>query len=111
MPWSQTVIGALVGVDRRTADRWMNGGEPKPDKCFELADALKVDPRWLATGEGDMDKRPETASSAQEELAVLRRALESISRIAAKPESTEPTPVLFHSADVVRKRTQKTRKA
>lgn len=35
-------------------DRWLNGSLPSSDTLFAIADAFKVNARWLATGMGEM---------------------------------------------------------
>lgn len=54
VPYSQTDIGKFLGVSKQTVDRWFNGSEPRPALVFAIADKLRVNPRWLATGEGSM---------------------------------------------------------
>lgn len=52
--WSQTAVAKALGYTKQTVDRWFGTGEPKPAQIFNIADRWKVDPRWLATGDGDM---------------------------------------------------------
>ena len=47
-------LGTFLGVDRRKAAVWMSGSLPRADKLFEFAGRFGVDPRWFATGKGDM---------------------------------------------------------
>lgn len=51
---------ALGGFSKQTISRWTDKGEPKPRQLFTIADKMKVDPRWLATEEGDMTPRQPT---------------------------------------------------
>lgn len=66
--WSQTAIGRALGVKKQTADRWMGDGQPAADTVFSIADTLKVDPRWLATGQESQSAR---AGIDQQELEFL----------------------------------------
>jgi transcriptional regulator with XRE-family HTH domain len=59
VPYRQSAIGKLLELNRQTVDTWMNGSLPRADVLYRLADALKVDARWLATGHGDMVEKPE----------------------------------------------------
>lgn len=63
--WSQTAIGRALGVSKQTAERWMGDGKPSADTLFAVADKLKVDARWLATGEGEMLRKPAAASELE----------------------------------------------
>lgn len=58
-------VGTFLDVDRRKAAVWMAGSLPRPDKLFEHADRFGVDPRWYATGKGDM--LPGTTTSSVHE--------------------------------------------
>lgn len=49
--WGPTALGAAFEVAKQTAERWMGESQPSAQKLFDIADKLKVDPRWLATGE------------------------------------------------------------
>lgn len=53
-----TAIGKFVGVNKQTAATWIAGSLPRSEKIFEVADAFGVDPRWFATGEGQMLTKP-----------------------------------------------------
>lgn len=56
--WGPTPLGKFLGVSKQTAERWMGDGQPSIEKLFDIADRCAVDPRWLATEEGDMDQAP-----------------------------------------------------
>jgi transcriptional regulator with XRE-family HTH domain len=83
--WSQTAIGKALGVSKQTADRWMGDGQPAADTIFKVADALKVDARWLATEEGlmvatqeqDAELKRHSESDAEKLLVVLRTFLDT----------------------------------
>ena len=50
-------LSKLVGVTKQAVGALENGGakSPTPDNLFSYADALNVNPRWLATGKGSPD--------------------------------------------------------
>lgn len=50
IPYKQTPIAHYLEVRKQNVDAWMNGSLPRADQLFIIADKLKVDPRWLATG-------------------------------------------------------------
>lgn len=52
--FSPQSIGTFLGVDRRKAAVWMDGSLPRADKLFEHAERFGVDPKWYATGKGQM---------------------------------------------------------
>lgn len=54
VPYKQTALGDFLGVNKQTVDVWMNGSVPRADTIFDIADKLRVDARWLATGAGEM---------------------------------------------------------
>lgn len=72
--YSPTALGKILGVNKQTAATWMAGSMPRGDKLFQHADKLGVDPRWLATGRGDMLARaPLPAEMPPEEISLLDR--------------------------------------
>lgn len=78
VPYSQTAIGKLFepNVNKQTVDTWMNGSLPRADILYRLADALRVDARWLATGDGDMLPRAVMEPGAQYSVDALQVARE-----------------------------------
>lgn len=54
VPFTPQSIGSFLSVDRRKAAVWMSGSLPRAEKLFEHADKFGVNPRWYATGKGDM---------------------------------------------------------
>lgn len=58
VPFTPQSVGTFLGVDRRKAAVWMEGGLPRADKLFEFADRFGVDARWFATGKGEMLPQP-----------------------------------------------------
>jgi hypothetical protein len=53
-PFTPQSLGTFLGVDRRKAAVWMDGSLPRADRLFAIADRFGVDPRWFATGHGNM---------------------------------------------------------
>jgi len=51
---TQADLARRVGVTRATVNDWLKGRAVsiKPPHLFALADALGIEPRWLATGQG-----------------------------------------------------------
>jgi transcriptional regulator with XRE-family HTH domain len=52
---SQEKLGAAIGVGKQTVSSWENDAVKNMElrHLFALADALNVDPRWLALGHRD----------------------------------------------------------
>lgn len=68
--FSQTEIAKALGTSKQTVDAWFRGGEPKPSTIYHIADLWRVDPKWLATGDGDMV--PKTTFLTTDEREVLQ---------------------------------------
>lgn len=51
---SNADLARLVGVTRSAVTHWVNGTSPniRPEHLFRIADALNIEARWLATGDG-----------------------------------------------------------
>lgn len=51
---TQSEIARACGVQRATVNDWVQGRTKyvRPEHLFALADALRISPRWLATGDG-----------------------------------------------------------
>jgi transcriptional regulator with XRE-family HTH domain len=51
---SKAELARMVGVTRSAVTHWVNGTSPniRPEHLFRIADALNIEARWLATGEG-----------------------------------------------------------
>lgn len=78
MPYQQTRLAVILETTKQHVDSWMNGGLPRADKLFDIADKLKADPRWLATGEEQQQDSlniPETM--AIKVLAAIRKILDT----------------------------------
>lgn len=77
---SQTAIGKHLSLNKQTVDRWMRGGEPKASMLFYIADRMKVDPRWLATGEGSMTPQITLTNDEIDLLQQIYRQLQGKAR-------------------------------
>mgnify|MGYP003351236855 FL=1 len=54
-PWTQQQLARKAGTQQGTIGGWMSGRSlPSSKLLFEIADALGVSARWLATGKGAM---------------------------------------------------------
>ena len=71
LPYDPTPIAKRCKVNRQTIHRLIKGGLPKPDLLYKIADSLKVDARWLATGKGELI--PSTNHVAPEERNLLEQ--------------------------------------
>lgn len=71
--FSPTAIGDLVEMRRQSAALWMQGSLPRADVLYRLADALRCDSRWLATGHGDRRPKPVSSDLAPSEEDLLAR--------------------------------------
>lgn len=107
---SQAELAARAGVTKGSVSNWILGrvATIKSDTINKIADLLRVDPRWLVSGEGDYDKPAEPhrlaevidfeealqrASQDQRELlsAIASAAYKSVTGVADKPqEEAEP---------------------
>jgi transcriptional regulator with XRE-family HTH domain len=56
-------VSRLTGKTKGTVSSWLTGSMPSGDTIFLLADALDVNPRWLATGAGDEERHTEATES------------------------------------------------
>lgn len=48
-------LARAIGLSRAAVSKWMTGDTKsvRPDNLFKAADHLRVNPRWLATGQGE----------------------------------------------------------
>ena len=79
-------LGRRMKVNRQTVHRWINGEGDKltPEMLFKLADALKVNPRWLALGPPHSPVPPHIPSPDQAEVLQIHQALDQLERGDAK---------------------------
>ncbi|MDY6942518.1 MAG: helix-turn-helix transcriptional regulator [Pseudomonadota bacterium] len=63
---SQTRLAKLLGVTRSACSQWESdsGTSPRRERLEEIAQILKVNYEWLATGKGPMYFRPTTTREA-----------------------------------------------
>ena len=73
---TESELARRVKLNRQTVHKWLSG-EVKtidPDTLFKLADVLNVDPKWLATKEGE-PQQPQRVSLEHKRLIELYNAL------------------------------------
>lgn len=74
VPYGQTAIAKSLGVSKQTVDQWMDKGRPTPEYIYLIADKWRVNPRWLATEQGEMTDGRSAAQqrplSTREEIAI-----------------------------------------
>ena len=68
-------LAAAVGVSQSAVSQWLSSTVKslKPEHLFTVSDTLNVDPRWLATGQGNRRPkvRPELADLSDEQIAAI----------------------------------------
>ena len=64
---TQAELTKKSGISQQLLSRIENEKVESTTEIFNLADALNLNPRWLATGDGDMDLEKRTASDSSEE--------------------------------------------
>lgn len=76
-------VSRRSGIPKNTLSRWANGRSvPEAKHLFNLADVLRVNPRWLITGEGHRQPVEEMRldGSGEGELVSLFRSLDEDGR-------------------------------
>lgn len=67
--YAQKDVARLTGIPKATVNRWTSGQSwPSAKHIFLLGKVLRVDPRWLITGQGK--KRPHDDSYEEDEQSV-----------------------------------------
>ena len=92
---NKSKLSRLSGVDRRAIGRYLDGeNEPSADAVRKLAQAAKVNPLWLWTGEGPQE---ESATQPPTDFDLLQRVVTLAGHAAA--ESQRPvSPEQFGAA-------------
>ena len=75
---TQAELTKKSGVSQQLISRIENDKVESTTEVFKLADALNVNPRWLATGGGEMEPEKRTASDASEEEMKAIRLLRNL---------------------------------
>lgn len=71
--YSQTAIARSLGISKQTVDGWFAGGEPRLALVGTIAERWRVNPTWLATGQGDMIQAASSGTPlSNEERAIIR---------------------------------------
>jgi transcriptional regulator with XRE-family HTH domain len=77
-------LADACGVSRQAVSQWMLNQSKglRADHLFLAADYLDVDARWLATGEGDMEKGTAivVGGLTQEQRAAIEAVLKSFKK-------------------------------
>ena len=63
----QVELAKSSGVSQQLISRIENDKVDSTTEIFKLSDVLNVNPRWLATDDGEMENEKRTASDASEE--------------------------------------------
>lgn len=87
----QAQLAREIGVGKQSISDWLKGSMPAADVVFRLADALKVDPRWLATGFGQ-ELSPDAATEDSDWVKLPRLDLFGF-REGQRPEPIELVPI------------------
>ncbi|GAA0476483.1 LexA family protein [Tatumella punctata] len=100
---TQAVISKLIGVNRVTVTGWESGDyEPGGANLQALAAALKCNPSWLLTGEGDPeDDSTLPASNPFSRFAVKEVPLISWVQAGEWPDTGSPVIRSLHSETVL----------
>lgn len=76
-------VARATGLSRAAVSKWVSGqtANVRPDNLFKAADYLRVNPRWLATGQGEPweeDYNRILATLPREERAHARAVLQAM---------------------------------
>ena len=76
LEFSPSRLAGAFGYAKQTIHTWMAGSIPRTDALFRIADKMKVEPRWLATGQEPMLTAVNTTGiePAEQELLARYRA-------------------------------------
>lgn len=70
--YSATEIGRNLGLVKQTVHRWMSGtAMPSPEYIFLIADSWRINPRWLATGEGSIFNADPSEGLTKQEVELV----------------------------------------
>lgn len=96
-------LARACGIERSSVQEWADGktGDPKLAPFFAACDYLRVQPRWLALGEGPVDTAPlppRTAKLVQalehvpdEQLHIIEEMATALARSPTDPPRARPT--------------------
>lgn len=69
--WKQADVSRSLGVSRQTVFQWFYGTIPESPMIAHIAKSWRVDPTWLATGEGQMVRSPSVTGLSNEERDLI----------------------------------------
>jgi DNA-binding XRE family transcriptional regulator len=69
--FTQSDVAEAIGIKRQTVHKWFNGTIPETPMVAIIAVSWRVDPIWLATGQGTMIPAP-GSSLTEDERELLR---------------------------------------
>lgn len=75
---NQSELARRAKLSRQAVHKYLNGENEKltPEKLFSLADALKVNPRWLAFGPPHSPTPPQSVDPSVSELIHIKETLD-----------------------------------
>lgn len=75
---SPAELARRAKMHRQAIHKYLSGEHEKltPDKLFKLADALKVNPRWLAFGPPETPVQPRAIDPEADELIQIKETLD-----------------------------------
>ncbi len=81
---SQAELAKMTGIRASSISDYLNNRyEPKQDKIYLIADALRVNPAWLSGRDSEVAKAPATTPKAQNITATEKRMVPVLGSIAA----------------------------
>lgn len=90
---SQCDIAKKAGISQPTYFKIENGLTLKPRNIVEIAQALNVNPDWLATGEGSMENKP-TIDELRNEIAKIEQNSKKDLQKSQVLSMSKPVPVI-----------------
>ena len=72
---TQLDLANVCAITKAAVSQWERGGGIRPDNLFALADRLRVDAKWLATGKGSRTPSVTVSDLQERELLTTFRAL------------------------------------
>jgi transcriptional regulator with XRE-family HTH domain len=70
--WTQTEVARSLNVSRQTVFQWFHGTVPEFPAIAHIARTWKVDPSWLASGDGDIAVSASVVGLSREEKDIVK---------------------------------------